>query len=100
MIKAQERGKQVVIKIQSNELQKYADDIQVFVPRTTISSQIVKLQNTRAKTENNTNKLMLLISSFHSQTKNTPIKSKFIKLNAKIVLECFKDEIVSVYINE
>lgn len=100
MVKTQFGGSGVVIKISSNELGSYDENTPIFIPRSTVSYEIVKLQNITIKTDLNDKKLLLLINAISDATKDSIHKRHFVRMNAKSVLECFKDEAVPVYVND
>ena len=100
MKKKKKKDDKAMLKVLSNELNKYSEDTKVYLPRTTVSYEIVKLQNDLSDLENNQKRIFLLMTTFHSQTKDNISKLRFIQTTAKMVNECFKGDIVSVYLNE
>lgn len=99
MIEYKYRSNSMVIEISKNDLNKYDDRTMVLVPRGTVSSEIVNLQNASLKTEQTALKLIRLINIFYSQNKNNTLKKRFVKMSIKTVRECFEDNIYTIYID-
>ena len=100
MIATQKKDDKIALKVLSNELNRYGDDTKVYLPRATVSYEIVKLQNDLSDLENNQKRIFLLMTTFHSQTTDNISKLRFIQMTAKMVSECFKGDIVPVYLND
>lgn len=83
----------------SNNLAGFDDNDIVFIPRSTVSSEIVKLQNLVSKTKTSDQKLMMLVNSYHSQNREYISKSRFVKMSVKTVNECFSDVVITVYVD-
>jgi len=99
MVKTQIRRTNIVEEYLSNNLAGFDDNDIVFIPRSTVSSEIVKLQNLVSKTKTSDQKLMMLVNSYHSQNREYISKSRFVKMSVKTVNECFSDVVITVYVD-
>ena len=95
MVKAQLGGSNIVTRVLSNQLVEYDGDTTIYIPRSTISGEIVKLQRSGQQTDRNNQKLKTLINSLCTEVK----KRRYIRMSAKDVIECFEGDVISVYID-
>ena len=93
-------GSESMIKISSNELEKYMESTDVFLSRTTICQRIIELQNDMQDNQTNSLNLLTLITTFYSQAMENISRRRYIKISAKLVDECFASDSVPVYIEE
>lgn len=100
MVKTQIRRINSVKRISSDELKQLSNEDIVFVPRSTITAEIVKLQNSRSNTKEIVNPLKILIDSFCNQNKENFSKSKLVQMDVKSVNLCFQGKPIFLYIDD
>lgn len=95
-------GINTITKINSTELDKYDDNMTVFITKNIVCTEIAKLQNT-IKSDADYEKLFLLMDSLHiSENENMSNKFalKFIEVTVKVVNECFPHKSIPIYIDD
>ncbi len=89
-----------MMKVHSDKLGDYDENTPIFVPRSTISFEIVRLQNDGKKTDKKNKQLISLINTLSSETNDSIQKRRFVRMSVKSVRECFNDKVVTVYVDD
>lgn len=99
MVKTQYRRANSVKRVSSDYLKNLGDEDIVFIPRSTVTSKIVKLQNSSFNKKGSVSVLKILINSFYNQDTDNFAKQNLIQMDVKSVNKCFKDTKIFLYIN-
>lgn len=98
MVKTQYRRANSVKRVSIDYLKDRGDEEIVFIPRSTVTSRIVKLQNPAFYKKSNNIILKKLIDAFYNQDKENFSKQNFVQMDVKSVNECFKGTDIYIYI--
>jgi predicted N-formylglutamate amidohydrolase len=100
MVTTNQWSKQEMMRIQSDELKDYDENTLVFLSRTTICNKIVELQNDAISERDSVSNLSELLNTFYSQAMESISRRRYIKIRAKDVKECFRNDLVPVYVED
>lgn len=95
-------GINTITKINSADLDKYDEDMTVFITRNVVCTEIAKLQNT-IKNDDDYEKLFLLMESLYfpeNKNRSHKFSFKFIEVTVKIVNECFPQKSIPIYVDD
>lgn len=87
-----------VKRISNQSLGNMSDEDIVYVPRSTITSEIVTLQNQIATQKKKVKTLNRLMEIFNQESDSDFAKRNYIRMNVKVVSECFSEKVIFLYI--